>query len=297
MLRLCGPILLLALWPPDAASAASERAALLRADGSELVYYVDRDPARGRQPLLIMLQGSGCDSVVGNALVPWMAARLAPRHAVLTIEKYGVATGADGNRCTADFRRGNSLTRRALDTALVIAALRRQHWWNGELVIFGGSEGGAIAALAAPLIPETRAVIIWSSGIGLPVGEMIRAVLPPPVQAEADRIFAEARAHPGADREWGGASYAWWADALDQMPARSLLQTPAPTLLIHGTSDQFAPVASARAARDLIEASGRTGFTYREYPGYDHFMVDAAGVDHRAAVVAEANAWLRARNR
>ena len=94
-----------------------------------------------------------------------------------------------------------------LDALGVVAALRRQSWWNRALVLFGGSEGGAVAAMGAPLIPETRAVIIWSSGIGLPVGQMIRSALPPAVQTEADRVFAEARANPAADRQWGGASY------------------------------------------------------------------------------------------
>ena len=195
------------------APGAPQRATLERSDGSEIVYHLERGGAERRQPLLVMLQGSGCDSVTRNDRIPWMAARLARHHAVLTIEKYGVATGADGDQCTAEFWRGNTLTQRALDTAMVVAALRRQPWWDGRLVIFGGSEGGAVAALAAPLIPETRAVIVWSSGIGLPIGRMIRAALPQPALAEADRTFAEARANPTGDRQWGGASYRWWADA------------------------------------------------------------------------------------
>lgn len=288
-----GLVAIIALLIAAPAPGAPQRATLERSDGSEIVYYLERGGAERRQPLLVMLQGSGCDSVTRNDRIPWMAARLARHHAVLTIEKYGVATGADGDQCTAEFWRGNTLTQRALDTALVVAALRPQPWWDGRLVIFGGSEGGAVAALAAPLIPETRAVIVWSSGIGLPIGRMIRAALPQPALAEADRTFAEARANPTGDRQWGGASYRWWADALDQLPARSLVRTPAPVLLIYGTSDQFAPVASARAARDLVTASGKANFTYREYEGYDHFMIDAAGVDHRAPVVTAAGDWLR----
>lgn len=291
----------LSLWIAAPATAVAPvpatAATLARADGSEIVYYVERRAARGRQPLLIMLQGSGCDSVALNDRIRWIAPLLAPGHALATIEKYGVATGADGNDCPADFWRGNTLTQRALDAARVVAALRRHGWWNGELVIFGGSEGGAVAALAAPLIPETRAVIVWSSGIGLPVGAMIRSALPAPVQAEADRVFAEARADPSPERIWGGASYRWWADAIDLVPARSLVRTPAPVLLIHGTRDESAPVASARAARDLILSAGKANFTYREYAGYDHFMVDAQGVDHRRDVVAAAAAWLRRQRR
>lgn len=228
-----------------------------------------------------------------NARIPWMAARLAPDHVLLTIEKYGVTPGSTGDECAAEFWRGNTLQQRVTDALHVVAALRRQRWWNGEIVLFGGSEGGAIAAMLAPLIPETRAVIIWSSGIGQPVGEMILSALPPQIREEAARAFAEARRNPTGERQWGGASYRWWADAVDLIPARSLLQTPAPVLLIHGSRDQSAPVASAVAARALVLAGGKRNFAYREYAGFDHFMVDATGTDRREQVVSEAAAWLR----
>jgi alpha-beta hydrolase superfamily lysophospholipase len=146
-------------------------------------------------------------------------------------------------------------------------------------------------------VPETRAVVIRSSGIGVPVAELIRAAVPPPVAAELPRILAEARANPSGAIRWGGASYRWWADAAELVPARMLLQTDAPVLLIHGARDQFAPVSSARAARDLFAAAGARNLTYREYPLFDHFMTDAGGVSHREAVLREAASWLRRNSR
>lgn len=277
------------LWLSAAAPAAAFT--LERPDGSRITYHIEG--RRGRGPVLLMLQGSGCDSVALNERIRWMAARLAPGRALLTIEKYGVVPNSDGATCSPEHMRGNTLTRRVLDALQVVARLRQERWWNRELILFGGSEGGAVAAMLAPLVPETKAVMIWSSGIGLPLGAMILSALPPPVRAEADRVFAEARADPSPERQWGGASYPWWADAIDLVPARGLAQAPAPVLMIHGTRDESAPVASARAARDLVLAGGKADFTYREYEGYDHFMVDSEGVDHRAEVVAAAASWLR----
>ena len=287
--------LLLGLAEPALAQGTSPNPsfAIERPDGSRITYHVERRMPRRRQPILLMLQGSGCDSVAANARIRWMAPLIAPRHALLTIEKYGVGPGSSGEACSTDFWRRNTIQQRVVDALQVAGALRGREWWNGELVLFGGSEGGAVAAMLAPLLPETRAVIIWSSGIGLPVGEMIRSALPPVMRAEAERVFPEARVNPTGDRQWAGASYRWWADAVDLVPARSLLQTRAPVLLLHGARDESAPVASARAARDLLLAGGKTNFTYREYDGYDHFMNDASGVDRRAQVLAEAAAWLR----
>ena len=287
-------VLLAGLANPAAAQEPRTHS-LARPDGSRLSFHLDRPGPSGRRPLLLVLQGSGCDPVGPDARVNSYGRMLAPGYVRLTIEKYGVATGGEPliEGCTAAFWRGNTLSRRVADAVQVIAHLRGAPWWNGELVVFGGSEGGAVAAMAAPLLPETRAVIIWSSGIGVPVGSLIRAAIPPEAAGQAEAVFAEARANPSGDRRWGGASYAWWADAVDMVPARSLLEVRAPILVIHGSRDQFALVATARATRDLLAGAGRRNFTYREYAGYDHFMVDAAGADHRGAVLAETARWLR----
>ncbi len=292
LLRLALAFFILGFGLAPSASAQDALQRLERPDGSGIEFRLAGPATRGRGPMLLMLQGSGCESVDRNPRLPWMAARLAPRHAVVTIEKYGVARGADGEGCSAEYWRRNTLQQRVADALQVIAAVRHQGWWNGELVLFGGSEGGAVAAMLAPLVPETRAVVIWSSGIGLPIGDMIRSALPPAMAEEAVRVFAEARANPTGERQWAGASYRWWADSVDLVPARGLLDMAAPVLIIHGTRDASAPVASARAARDLL-AGGRTPVVYREYEGYDHFMIDASGVDRRAEVLAAAADWLR----
>ncbi len=274
----------------------AEMLTMERPDGSALVHHLDRQSGGSKQGALLLFQGSGCDAVGSDERVIGYGRMLAPERALITIEKYGVggrfAPGALSDGCTAEYWRGNTLSRRVLDALQVVAWLRRQRWWNGDVVLFGGSEGGAVAAMAAPLVPEARAVIVYSSGIGIPVGELVRMAVPPPVRAEAVRVFAEARRNPAADRRWGGASYAWWADAVDQVPARALLQVRAPILLIHGSRDQFADVATARATRDLLAPKRGRRFTYREYAGYDHFMTDQSGVDHRPQVLAEAREWL-----
>jgi pimeloyl-ACP methyl ester carboxylesterase len=272
-------------------------ARLQRADQSFIQYHVERPDVRRRQPLILLLQGSGCEPVANDSQLASTARVLAPGHATLMIEKYGAESDApvrdilDG--CSAAFWEGNTLQQRVADAVQVIAHLRKERWWNGRIVIFGGSEGGAVAALLAPLIPETRAVVIRSSGIGVPVGELIRRAVPPPVAAELPRIMSEAKANPTGRIRWGGASYRWWADAVDLIPATTLLQTEAPILLIQGASDQYAPVATARATRDLFAAANKPNLTYREYPRYDQFMVDEQGVKHGDTVLREAALWLQ----
>jgi pimeloyl-ACP methyl ester carboxylesterase len=282
-------------------SAAAATTTLERADGSAIVYHLSGQHSQRSKGVLLLLQGSGCEPVAGDAKVLSASPLLAPSHAVLTIEKYGVTPGRrapdEVEGCSGAYWRGSTLQQRVLDALQVVARLRRERWWNGDLVIFGGSEGGAVAALLAPLVPETRAVVIRSSGIGVPVGELIKAAVPPPIARQVDAVLAAARANPTGDKRFGGASYRWWADAADIVPARALLQTDIPVLLIQGSRDQFAPVATARATRDLFASAGKQNLTYREYAGYDHFMRDAGGEDHQAAVLKMAADWLAKQNK
>jgi pimeloyl-ACP methyl ester carboxylesterase len=297
MRRCAFPVALLLAMAASAPAQAQRTQSISRPDGSLIVYHQDRPAGRKRAGALLLFQGSGCEPVEADQRVLGYGRMLAPSRVVVTVEKYGVPAASPAAElvegCSADYWRGNSLSRRVLDALQVTARLREESWWNGDLVLFGGSEGGAVAAMLAPLVPEVRAVIVYSSGIGVPVGELVRMAVPPPVRDQAVAVFAEARRNPDPNRRWGGASYAWWADAVDQVAARSLLQTRAPVLLIHGSRDQSAPVATARASRDLLAGRPERHFTYREYAGYDHFMTDQAGVDHRPEVFAAAREWLR----
>jgi alpha-beta hydrolase superfamily lysophospholipase len=299
MLKLIGA--LACLIAAAAASASPTSHGLPRGDGSDIVYHLDRTPARGRGGLLLMLQGSGCEPVLEREWLRSEPPVLAPGRAVIAIEKYGVVPGSPQidavEGCASAYWHGNTLRQRVLDAVQVVSRLRREKWWNGELILYGGSEGGAVAAMLAPLLPETEAVIILSSGIGMPVGEMILSAVPPQASAELARLLAESRSNPAGDRRFGGASFRWWADAAAITPAVPLLQSRAPILLIHGARDQFAPVAAARATRDLFARAGNRNLTYLEYPELDHGMTDRTGADQRPLVLNAAARWLAQRRR
>lgn len=270
---------------------------LERADRSDITYHLLNRAEDGQQGVLLMLQGSGCDPVIEREWLRSEPAVIAPERAVLAVEKYGVGeAGIDVDSldegCSLAYWRGSTLQQRVLDAVQVIAHLRDEDWWNGELIIHGGSEGGAVAAMLAPLVPETRSVIIISSGIGVPVAELIQSAVPPAIAAQIPGILAEAAANPTPGKRFGGASYRWWSDAANLVPARLLLQTNAPILLVHGTRDQFAPLSTARATLEIFAESGKTNLTYREFEGYDHFMVDRTGVDHNGEVLGIMAAWL-----
>ncbi|MFT4252369.1 MAG: hypothetical protein QM608_07785 [Caulobacter sp.] len=275
------------------AAAAPEHRTLERPDGSTIDWNLDRRTSPARQGVLVLAQGSGCGSVAGNRNIE-AAKTLRPDFAVLTVEKYGVAPGAvqkDPDDCTPAFWANHTVSQRVRDYRAVIDLLKQQPWWNGRLVLFGGSEGGAVVQILAAET-DADAAVIFSSATGVPFRDAFLQVLPPPVVPEARARIDKARRDPLSAERWGGNSYRWWADIVDRPLWEDALKARGSLLVVQGAHDRSNPVASARAFRDAFAARGRANLTYWEYADYDHAMIDAAGAAHLAEVLARISGWL-----
>lgn len=290
---------LLALASPWGSPAPLSQHGVERPDGSRIVYWLG-ETRRRRSGVVLVMQGTGCEPVSSKPNL-WHAAEiLRPGARVLLIDKVGVGSDAEApvvEGCSQRYWDRYTLSLRVQDCLRVIADLRRQAWWNREIVIFGGSEGGAVAALLAPLVPEATAVIVLSSGTGVPVGELIRAAVPPAMAAEAPAIFAAAHERPTGRKRWKGLSYRWWDDAVDIVPARSLVQSTVPVLLIHGARDQSSPVSTARRGYDMARKAGKADIEYKEFAELDHFMHTTDGKDRMDQVLGDAAQWIEAHRR
>ena len=265
-----------------------------RPDGSTLHWAITRPEGDSPTGILLVAQGSGCAPATANPAVA-AAHAIAPHFALLTVEKVGVgpndAPQDPVGECPEAYFVGHTVRQRVEDVAQVLSELRGARWWNGKLVLFGGSEGGAVVARLVPRL-EPDAAVVFSTGLGETLAASLERVLPPLAAAEAEAKLAEARSQPQSREIWGGNSYRWWADVVDEVLVERLLETKVPVLLIQGARDSHAPVQSARAARDAYAAAGRSELTYWELEGYDHSMTDAAGVSHRDEVFTRIADWV-----
>lgn len=263
----------------------------LRADGSSIHWSLEYPENGGKRGLLLIAQGSGCLPAIQNPVVA-QARSVAPGFSTLLVEKYGVSHGDRPENpisdCSEEYFAHHTVSQRADDVALVIGDLKKSDWWNGELVLFGGSEGGAVVARLAPRL-QPDAVVVFSSGLGESLATSLPRVIPPAAAKQAAEKFAEARANPDSTEMWGGNSYRWWADIVDDVPVNHLLKAAVPVLLVNGEKDS---VESARAARDAYRAASRCELTYWELPDYDHFMTDSNGENHREEVFSRISAWI-----
>jgi hypothetical protein len=162
----------------------------------------------------VLAQGSGCTSVTSSANIE-AASKLLPSAAILTVEKYGVLEGDAPKSFPEDCRPAyvahHTISQRVADYSQVIASLKNEAWWNGKLVLFGGSEGGAaMQILAAEVRPNVA--VIFSSATGMPFREAFVRVLPPSEAKAAPGHIAAIRKNPDSTKIWLSNSYRWWSD-------------------------------------------------------------------------------------
>ncbi len=269
---------------------------LQRQDGSSINWTVDRQTSarEAKQGILLIAQGSGCLAATENPNIT-STKRLLPEFAVLTVEKYGVESHARPsdpfNGCSNTFYSHHTVSQRVEDYKRVLVELECEEWWNGQLVLFGGSEGGAAVALLAPSV-NANAIIIFSSAPGHSFEKLFKMTVPPEIAEQAGSEFKKIEADPTSSKVWGGNSYRWWADILHQDMTAALLSTHSPILLVQGERDSHAPAAVARQIRDEFETNKHRNLTYWEFAGYDHAMQDAHGVSHLAEVMARISTWI-----
>lgn len=259
-------------------------------DGRDLIFYVDRPELAEKIPLLLMVDGSGC---VGQLRDGWteLYRPAHPRtslraYARLRVEKPGVKTEASGTQesCSDDFLKHYTMDKRVEDHLRVLQYLRTHaDWWNGELYIWGWSDGGDIATRLVAYYPNVeRAVLgamgggttmashfenLWICGGQAQIGE--REVCVTDLRAN----FQEMANNPTWQKTWSGADNSWavWASRLWSKTTNLLVDNQTPVLIVHGSEDFNAvPVSSARKLVEALETAGNDAFTYWEIEGMAH---------------------------
>ncbi len=209
-------------------------------------------------PVVLVLQGSGCDSVwqkTAQGLAPVavqnLPAVLMPDRTVMVVDKPSVAPGTR-QECSADF----TLPAWSAHLDRAIASVREAGDYAGPIAVLGISEGAATAAhLAANredishvvfvsaagclLIDDmianaTRQAAIGSAEDGLETWDRIEQASGA-AQATAARIFSAQT--PDEERIWGQ-PVAYWRTFGAACPARDLAVTDANVFVAFGTSDE-----------------------------------------------------------
>lgn len=287
---------------------------LLRFDGSDIHYYIEKRTSTRRQPIVMVMQGSDCNSVVNNPRIREIA-DVAPGAAVLLVEKYGItdalplSNGVDRSDCPEAYLKKDLPEQRVMDYVQVVAAIRQSAsgWWNRRLIIIGGSEGAEIAEQVAAVVPEAERLIIFAFGGRRFEDDVLHSVQVSMNEAGLDedarqeqtarmkKTFQDALSDRSPNLMVSGHSQAWLASMLMIDQLVSLRQVSVPVLALQGSDDEDVSVEGARTMVDQLRALGSTNIRYIEYPGLNHGFRDKAGTSHVGTVLSEMASWLRER--
>ena len=279
-----------------------------RPDGSKLLAYFE-EPANPSYPIVFLIHGSTCTSAF--PMFKMTAPALTNNGiGVIALEKYGMSNAVKD--CPAEYLKNNFIQSRIQDHLLAASFVRKNmSRWNGKFGWAGASEGGQIAALTAPLVPETAMIAMLASGGGLTMAEELPIAFQRLLRrqgateeqilqkkAELESQYALIKADPTPWKEWlsdgnfARNTYRYW-DSILWVKAMPLLEKmDIPMLLVHGTEDTSCPIESSEALVARFNSLGKTNLTFLKYPGLEHNWTDLEGKSNTQKVLGDTFGWI-----
>ncbi|CAA0092499.1 Uncharacterised protein [BD1-7 clade bacterium] len=282
-----------------------------REDGSPITYYLTNNTSK---TLLVLLQGSDCNSVAHNETINQRFSKAIPNADVLTVEKYGITQSVSWNAsgdsvdCPESYITHDSPRQRTDDYLKVITHVNSKNNYK-DIVVLGGSEGALVAAMVAARNTDVSALISLNAGGRFFIDDVLynmRLELPPQAFDEAEqgfRAFADQIIHSESiSIQMSGHGYQWWKHMLTIDQTDILSRVKAPTLLIQAAMDQsVSPALAADQARMLTKAKkplkssvssqANSNFKYISFEGIDHKFEDQQGKSRAHEVILTIQEW------
>lgn len=278
-----------------------------RDDGSSIFYYLDQH-THDADTLLLILQGSDCNSVLNIDSIFSDYKYVWPEADLLLIEKYGINRklkySADPTRkdCPAQYLEKDSPAQRVADIKVVLDTVRKEGQYK-RFILLGGSEGAVIANLVTAEIDYLDATIAFNGGGRWFIDDVSHSIAvkhknPAAARKEVDdfRGFAEHVLHSKPfELDVSGHGYHWWQQmfSIDQLDA--LKKVKSPLLIIQGGRDTSVSPQKTDEMMQHLNELGKSNIEYRRYETLDHGLKDSDGKSQRKEVVTDMNIWLQSK--
>lgn len=279
---------------------------LARADGSAIEYYLQqRDPDNTSRQLLVVIQGSDCNSVRNIPSITHHMSNVLPSADVLTVEKYGIDASLsynldpDRGDCPGLYVLKDSPRQRLQDYRSVIAHLREQNDYR-RVVVLGGSEGAVVAGLLASDSKSADVAIAMNGGGQRFIDDVLHSIETSTASAEEKvasaqgmrEFFEHINTVPSAEVVASNHGYAWWKQMFELDQLVILQRAAVPVLIVQGEADQSVSSANTRQMLEQLVEVGKRNIVFYLYPQLDHQLNGPDGVSQMKAVVADIAAWL-----
>jgi pimeloyl-ACP methyl ester carboxylesterase len=249
--------------------------------GRTVDYSLDRGGS-APLPLVVVLGGSGCESVwakrgdkISGRFQNVVRAIGKGRVRTMTVEKPGVPRFNEGKNpgtaidCPKAFLEEHTLDRWATAVAAAIGdAVTKPGVDASRVLVLGHSEGGITAAAVAARQPlVTHVASLASNG---PSQLYDFALLDGDNGERVYREFAAVQADPlSVEKFWRGHPHRRWSTFMRSSTLEELLKSKAKVFIAHGTKDTAVPVAAFDILKAELIARGRAPQSLR-VEGADH---------------------------
>ncbi len=279
-----------------------------RDDGSPISYYLVQH-SHDAETLLLILQGSDCNSVLNIDSIFSDYKNVWPEADVLLVEKYGInrklkySTDPTRKDCPAQYLENDSPAQRVADIKAVLDIVRK----NGQYKIFillGGSEGAVIANLVTADVDYYIDATIAFNGGGRwfidDVSHSIAVKHSNPEEARKDidgfKGFAEHVLNSKPfELEVSGHGYHWWQQMLSIDQLDTFKKVNSPLLIIQGGRDTSVSPQKTDKLMQHLKELGKSNIEYRRYKKLDHGFKDSDGKSQRKEVISDMNIWLQSK--
>ncbi|WP_290438134.1 alpha/beta hydrolase family protein [Aeromonas caviae] len=276
-----------------------------RDDGSPISYYLVQH-AHGADTLLLILQGSDCNSVLKIESILTEYENVWPEADVLLIEKYGINRklkySSDPARkdCPAQYLEKDSPAQRVADIKAVLDTVRKDGQYK-RFILLGGSEGAVIANLVTADVDYIDATIAFNGGGRWFIDDVSHSIAvkhknPEEARKEIDDFkgFAEhVLNNEPFELDVSGHGYHWWQQMLSIDQLDTLKKVKSPLLIVQGGMDTSVSPQKTDELVQRLKELGKNNIEYRRYEALDHGFKDSAGENQRNEVVSDMNSWLK----
>ena len=278
-----------------------------RDDGSPISYYLVQH-AHDTDTLLLILQGSDCNSVLNIDSILTEYKNVWPEADVLLIEKYGInrklkySTDPARKDCPAQYLEKDNPAQRVADINTVLDIVRKDGQYK-KLIQLGGSEGAVIANLVSADIDSIDATIAFNGGGRWFIDDVSHSIEvkhknPEAARKEVDdfKEFAEHVLHSKPfELEVSGHGYHWWQQMLSLDQLDTLQNVKSPLLIVQGGRDTSVSPQKTDELWQRLKDLGKNNIEYRRYEKLDHGLKDSDGKNLRKEVVSDMNMWLKSK--
>lgn len=275
---------------------------LARADGSIIHYYVQPAiaPQEGVHELLLVVQGSDCNSVAHKKVVWETLAKARPQAQVLAVEKYALTAALsdsddpERSDCPTDYIQRDQPQQRVADLDAVLKQLQSQTRYD-KLFALGGSEGAVIVHLLAAQTSHLDAAISFNGGGRWFQDDVLYSASIQEMPAADKQTMLDGlgeflrQARAGLDTRMSGHGRDWWQQMLSLDQAEVLRRVAIPTLVIQSGRDTS---VSPQATAQMVAQVDNPHVVWRSYPDLDHVMTQADGSSAMPQVVGDIAQWL-----